>query len=176
MLGQQIIQDVVGLQPRRPLMSVPAPAVQQVQYRVFRLRARIVPWRGVNDVVVLLCRQSLDDLRGVVVQVQLPVGHGLYIPHLRPIARHLQLIPDKGIIGQHVQVIVGVELGLAIDLKCVTVNLRRQRRRGHRPQTRGIFCHRERLGARVDAKCNAGGPGSLIAEGDAAIRVDLCRR
>ena len=73
MLGQQIIQDVVGLQPRRPLMSVPAPAVQQVQYRVFRLRARIVPWRGINDVVVLLCRQSLDDLRGVVVQVQLPV-------------------------------------------------------------------------------------------------------
>jgi len=122
-LGEEVVEDEVGLEGFGPGLDGVGPAVEEVEDGVFGFAAGVVAGRCVDEVLAGVGREAFDDGGGVAVAVEGAVGDVLSVPELGRIAGDLDLVAAVDEVGGDAGEVVGVELGAAVDVEAVGVDL-----------------------------------------------------
>src|SRR5258708_33496370 len=94
------------------------------------------------------------------------------LPKLGSVPRHGHRVPEIEQVRLDDR-ILRVESRLSIDFKCISVNLRRERRRDRAPYSVAAFRHIERLGRTIEGEQNSAGGRIFVSQGDASLGMHL---
>src|SRR5258708_9639820 len=90
------------------------------------------------------------------------------LPKLGSVPRHGHRVPEIEQVRLDDR-ILRVESRLSIDFKCISVNLRRERRRNRAPYSVAAFRHIERLGSTIEVEQNSASGRVFGSEGDPSV-------